>query len=118
MVGKKPKERLEPPEGPPVYEPPVSEPPVVEVLPEPLTPSQEARRLLIQKNMAKSERGRLLGIANRVKKAASLPSPPLAATSHPAHALPVNVSSGMFDSLREEDMSQEQVTLVNKLLGF
>ena len=58
--------------------------------------------------MAKSERMRLVGVANRVSKAASPQSPLSAAPSHPAHALPVN-GSGMFDSVREEDMSQDLV---------
>ncbi len=73
------------------------------------TPQQISRRLQIAKDRAKSERMRLIGVANRVAKAASLPSPPSAATSRPAHALPVNVRSDMFDSLREEDMPQESV---------
>ena len=58
--------------------------------------------------MAASERMRLMAVAKRAAKAASLQSPLSAAPSHPAYALPVN-GSGMFDSLREEDMSQDLV---------
>ena len=56
---------------------------------------------MIAKNIAKSERIRLAGVANRAKNAVPQ-SPPSATPSHPAHALPVLKSSKSLGSFPDD----------------